>query len=49
MRFSHTFRLANGKIRYVHTLIPSDPGLDFNAIMGPSSRAKPKAPASIDE
>jgi hypothetical protein len=36
---SHTFRLVNGKIRYVHTLTPSVPGLDFDAIMGPP---KPK-------
>ncbi len=41
---SHTFRLVNGKIRYVHTLTPSVPGLDFDAIMGPPKKAKPKAP-----
>jgi hypothetical protein len=40
---SHTFRLVNGKIRYVHTLTPSVPGLDFNEIMGPPSKAKPEA------
>jgi hypothetical protein len=45
---SHTFRLVNGKIRYVHTLTPSVPGLDFNAIMGPPSKAQPKAPAPVD-
>ena len=39
---SHTFRLVNGKIRYVHTLTPSVPGLDFDAIMGPPSKAKPE-------
>ena len=45
---SHTFRLVNGKIRYVHTLTPSVPGLDFNEIMGPPSEAKPEAPSSVD-
>ena len=40
---SHTFRLVNGKIRYVHTLTPSVPGLDFDAIMGPPSKAQPEA------
>jgi hypothetical protein len=45
---SHTFRLVNGKIRYVHTLTPSVPGLDFNAIMGPPSKAKPEAPTKGD-
>ena len=45
---SHTFRVVNGKIRYVHTLTPSVPGLDFDAIMGPPSKAQPKAPASVD-
>lgn len=45
---SHTFRLVNGKIRYVHTLTPSVPGLDFEEIMGPPSKAKPKAQAPAD-
>ena len=45
---SHTFRLVNGKIRYVHTLTPSVPGLDFDAIMGPPSKSQPKAPAQVD-
>jgi hypothetical protein len=45
---SHTFRLVNGKIRYVHTLTPSVPGLDFDAIMGPPSKAKPKEPSLVD-
>jgi hypothetical protein len=45
---SHTFRLVNGKIRYVHTLTPSVPGLDFEEIMGPPSKAKPKARAPAD-
>lgn len=45
---SHTFRLINGKIRYVHTLTPSVPGLDFDAIMGPPSKAKPKTQVPSD-
>jgi hypothetical protein len=45
---SHTFRLVNGKIRYVHTLTPSVPGLNFDEIMGPPSKAKPKAQAPAD-
>jgi hypothetical protein len=45
---SHTFRLVNGKIRYVHTLTPSVPGLDFDAIMGPPSKAKPEDSSSVD-
>ncbi len=44
---SHTFRVVNGKIRYVHTLTPSVPGLDFNAIMGPPDKAKAKTPAPV--
>jgi hypothetical protein len=46
---SHTFRLVNGKIRYVHTLTPSVPGLDFDEIMGPPSKAQPEAQAPLDE
>lgn len=42
---SHTFRVVNGKIRYVHTLTPSVPGLDFDAIMGPPSETPPEAPS----
>ncbi len=45
---SHTFRLVNGKIRYVHTLTPSVPGLDFDEIMGPPSKAKPEEQAQVD-
>jgi|WetSurMetagenome_2_1015567.scaffolds.fasta_scaffold312407_1 hypothetical protein len=45
---SHTFRLVNGKIRYVHTLTPSVPGLDFDEIMGPPSKAKPKPKTPAD-
>ena len=40
---SHTFRLVNGKIRYVHTLTASVPGLDFEKIMGPEPKPKPKS------
>jgi len=40
---SHTFRLVNGKIRYVHTLTASVPGLDFEKIMGPDPKPKPQA------
>jgi hypothetical protein len=42
---SHTFRLVNGKIRYVHTLTASVPGLDFEKIMGPEPKPKPKSQA----
>jgi hypothetical protein len=45
---SHTFRLVNGKIRYVHTLTPSVPGLDFEKIMGPEPKPKPKSQAPAD-
>jgi hypothetical protein len=45
---SHTFRLVNGKIRYVHTLTPSVPGLNFDEIMGPPSKAKPKSQVPAD-
>ena len=40
---SHTFRLVNGKLRYVHTLSASVPGLSFDKIMGQQPTAKPKA------
>ncbi len=39
---SHTFRLVNGKLRYVHTLSVSVPGLSFDKIMGQQPKAKPK-------
>jgi hypothetical protein len=32
---SHTFRLVNGKIRYVHTLTLTVPGTPTEQIMGP--------------
>jgi len=45
---SHTFRLVNGKIRYVHTLTASVPGLDFEKIMGPEPKPKPKSQAPAE-
>jgi hypothetical protein len=45
---SHTFRLVNGKIRYVHTLTASVPGLNFDEIMGPEPKPKPKSQVSGD-
>jgi len=46
---SHTFRLVNGKLRYVHTLSASVPGSSFDKIMGQQPKAKPKSQASGDE
>jgi len=45
---SHTFRLVNGKLRYVHTLSASVPGLSFDKIMGQQPKAKPKGQAPGD-
>jgi hypothetical protein len=42
---SHTFRLVNGKIRYVHTLTTNVPGVSSEQIMGGQPKPKPKAPA----
>ncbi len=43
---SHTFRVVNGKIRYVHTLTLTVPGVPTEQIMGgPAPAAKPKAQA----
>jgi len=42
---SHTFRLVNGKLRYVHTLSVSVPGLSFDKIMGQQPKAKPQGQA----
>ena len=39
---SHTFRLVNGKIRYVHTLTLKVPGVSDEQIMGRQPKAKPK-------
>jgi hypothetical protein len=43
---SHTFRLVNGKIRYVHTLTLIPAGMSVEQIMGrpAPSTAKPKSP-----
>ena len=40
---SHTFRLVNGKLRYVHTLTLSVPGVDSEQIMGRQPKPKPKS------
>jgi hypothetical protein len=45
---SHTFRLVNGKIRYIHTLTLTVPGVDVNAIMGGQPKSKPKAPVNTE-
>lgn len=42
---SHTFRLVNGKLRYVHTLTLSVPGVSSEQIMGRQPEPKPKSPA----
>jgi len=43
---SHTFRLVNGKLRYVHTLTLTVPGIDTDDIMGrqPKPKGKPPGP-----
>jgi len=38
---SHTFRLVGGKLRYVHTLTLSVPGVSSEQIMGRQPKAKP--------
>jgi hypothetical protein len=45
---SHTFRLVNGKLRYVHTLTLDVPGVSSEQIMGRQPKAKPKSPAPGD-
>ncbi|MBN2321213.1 MAG: hypothetical protein JXR49_19190 [Acidobacteria bacterium] len=42
---SHTFRLVNGKLRYVHTLTLTVPGIPNEQIMGRQPEAKPKSQA----
>jgi hypothetical protein len=42
---SHTFRLVNGKLRYVHTLTLNVPGVSSEQIMGRQPKAKPKSQA----
>jgi hypothetical protein len=39
---SHTFRLVNGKLRYVHTLTLTVPGVSTEQIMGGQPKPKPK-------
>jgi len=45
---SHTFRLINGKLRYVHTLTMNVPGVSTEQIMGRQPKAKPKSQAPAD-
>jgi hypothetical protein len=45
---SHTFRLVNGKLRYVHTLTLTVPGVSSEQIMGRQPKAKPKEQAPGD-
>jgi hypothetical protein len=40
---SHTFRLVNGKLRYVHTLTLNVPGVSSEQIMGRQPKSKPKS------
>jgi hypothetical protein len=42
---SHTFRLVNGKLRYVHTLTMNVPGVSSEQIMGRQPKSKPQGPA----
>ena len=45
---SHTFRLVNGKLRYVHTLTLNVPGVSSEQIMGRQPKAKPKSQSATD-
>jgi hypothetical protein len=45
---SHTFWLVNGKLRYVHTLTLSVPGVSSEQIMGRQPKAKPQGQAPGD-
>lgn len=45
---SHTFRLVNGKLRYVHTLTMNIPGASTEQIMGRQPKPKPKSEAPKD-
>jgi hypothetical protein len=42
---SHSFRLVNGKLRYVHTLSVNVPGVSSEQIMGRQPKAKPQSQA----
>ena len=41
---SHSFRLVNGKLRYIHTLTINVPGASSEQIMGRQPKPKPPAP-----
>lgn len=45
---SHTFRLVNGKLRYVHTLTMNIPGVSTEQIMGRQPAPKPKSGAPAE-
>lgn len=45
---SHTFRLVNGKLRYVHTLTVNVPGVNSELIMGTQPKPEPKSQAPSD-
>ncbi|MEJ2111787.1 MAG: hypothetical protein P8Z37_18130 [Acidobacteriota bacterium] len=45
---SHTFRLVNGKLRYVHTLTLTVPGVSTDDIMGRQPAPKGKTPAKSE-
>jgi hypothetical protein len=45
---SHSFRLVNGKLRYVHTLTVNVPGMSSEQIMGRQPKAKPQGKAPGD-
>jgi len=40
---SHTYRVVNGKLRYIHTLTLTVPGIDTMDIMGRQPDSKPKS------
>jgi hypothetical protein len=45
---SHTFRLVNGKLRYVHTLTLTVPGVSVEQIMGGQAPPESKPPTDAD-
>ncbi len=45
---SHTFRLVNGKLRYVHTLTLTVPGVSVEQIMGGQAPPKSEPPTNAD-
>jgi len=46
---SHTFRLVNGKLRYVHTLTLSVPGVSSEQIMGRQPKAKTQSQTPVNK